>query len=227
MRIRGKFTKLGAIKYVGHLDTVRLFQRAIKMAHIPVAYSEGFNPHSKVYFAMPLSVGVSSEGEYIEIKTTKDIDLDETTNSLNSVLPEGIKMEKFVEVEQQMPTLMSQVDRADYVLTLEAPTSPEISELEENLNQDTLIIRKRNKKNKWSEVDIKPLIINYHIEKNEEQIIINTQIKTGSKANLSPELLLRAICPNHFDTLVYDIHRKELYNEQEEEVTPLKDCVNV
>ncbi len=212
MRIRGQFTKVGNVKFVGHLDTVRMFQRAIKMAQIPIAYSEGFNPHSKVYFALPLSVGVSSTGEYIEIRTTEDISPAEVQTRLNNVLPNGIKFNSCFQIEQSMPTLMSQVDGADYFVKIECNNPREYKSLvDTTLAKDEIIISKRNKKKKWNDVDIKPLIIDYKVLEKDNHLELHLKLFAGSKQNLNVDLLLKAIFKDELENLIYSIERQDLY----------------
>ncbi|OON99634.1 MAG: hypothetical protein ATN35_11700 [Epulopiscium sp. Nele67-Bin004] len=218
MRIRGKFTKEGRVKFVGHLDTVRLFQRAIKVAKINVAYSEGFNPHSKVYFAMPLSVGVSSVGEYIEIRTKDDMDVADMKERLNNILPEGIKMLDTFEVVEGTPTLMSQVDVADYVVDIDYENKAQLLQV---LQQDEILISKRNKKKKWVEVDIKPLIIDCEIVETENKLQIIAKLFAGSKQNLNVDLLLKALFKEEFDNLIYTVTRTELYTDQDGKYIPI------
>ena len=67
MKIRIKFAKTGVMKFVGHLDVMRYFQKAIRRAELPIAYSEGFSPHMLLSFASPLGVGISSTGEYFDM----------------------------------------------------------------------------------------------------------------------------------------------------------------
>ncbi len=214
MRIRGQFTKEGNVKFVGHLDTVRMFQRAIKVAKIPVAYSEGFNPHSKVYFAMPLSVGVASVGEYIEIRTKEDMPPDEVQSRLNQVLPRGIRLSSCFEVDATTPTLMSQVEVADYLVKFEQDFSEKI---EQALYKEEIQISKRNKKKKWVEIDIKPLIINYEITPAQ----LKVKLYAGSKQNLSVDLLLKAIFGDQLEELIYSIERIDLYTIVNDEIVSL------
>ncbi|ONI43309.1 hypothetical protein AN641_01420 [Candidatus Epulonipiscioides gigas] len=219
MRIRGKFTKEGDVKFVGHLDTMRMFQRAVKVAKIPVAYSEGFNPHLKVYFAMPLPVGVESIGEYIEIKTKIDVSPVQVKETLNNILPKGIRLVDCFVVEENAATLMSKVDMALYEIVLNIENPEKIIKV---LEQPSIIITKRNKKKKFVEQDIKSFILEYALNQNNEQIILSTKLKAGSKENLSPELLLEAIFGEKLDTITYDIKRIELFAEQDEAFIPLK-----
>ncbi len=214
MRIRGQFTKEGNVKFVGHLDTMRMFQRAIRVAKIPVAYSEGFNPHAKVYFAMPLSVGMSSTGEYIEIRTKEDVTPQEVQDDLNEVLPRGIKLSSCFEVSSTTPTLMSQVDVADYIVRFEQDYSEQI---EQALYKEEIQISKRNKKKKWVDIDIKPLIINYEISPKQ----LKVKLFAGSKQNLNVDLLLKAIFGEDVEQLLYTIERLELYTNVDEQFISL------
>ena len=89
MRVRLKFFKYGTMKYIGHLDMLRYFQKAFRRAHVPMKYSEGFNPHPVMSFAAPLGVGITSEGEYLDIETDKDVDLNALVSDINSQMVEG------------------------------------------------------------------------------------------------------------------------------------------
>ncbi|MGL6173997.1 MAG: TIGR03936 family radical SAM-associated protein [Cellulosilyticaceae bacterium] len=225
MRIRGKFTKEGKVKFVGHLDTVRLFQRAIKVAGIPIAYSQGFNPHALVYFAMPLSVGVSSTGEYIEIITSQDVDIEATKNRLNEVLVNEIQILDLYEVSSQSDSLMSMVEGAAYEVTIprQAVELNFIEIFKQKINAEEILIEKKGKK-KVNQVDIKPLIIAHDICENEVNYQIKLELFAGSKQNLNPELLLKAILEEKIQEIPYTIERKELYTMQNEKLVPICDC---
>ena len=103
IKYRIKFTKTGNMIYIGHLDLLKFFQRTIKRAGLPIAYSLGFNPHQLMIFAIPLSLGVSSVGEYLDIQLKQDMSCEEIENRLNSTMPLGIKIlsvRKLVEGEK-------------------------------------------------------------------------------------------------------------------------------
>ena len=160
MRVRIKFSKIGRVKYVGHLDTMRLFQRAIKVAELPVSYSQGFSPHSLVYFALPLAVGMSSEGEYMEIVLDEKVSPIAVKERLQKVMVEGITLVDAYEVEEKTASLMSLVQGADYQLVIECPENPEVTAdalraLVED--SDGLIVLKKGERG-IAPVDIKPLI---------------------------------------------------------------------
>lgn len=222
MRIRCKFTKLGYVKFVGHLDTVRMFQRAIRVARIPIAYSQGFNPHAKVYFAMPLSVGVGSTGEYIDIITSEDVNVQKVKEDLNSILPEGISILKASAIEEGTPSLMSLVTTADYKIIFEKEqlTEEDIAGAKEKISGESLVVLKKGKK-KTSEVDIKPLIKDFKLEINEGAVSVCTKVAAGSGSNLSVDLLLKSIFEKDVDALEYSVERLELYAGEDEDLLPL------
>lgn len=221
MKIRVKFSKSGSIKYVGHLDTMRLFQRAIKVAQLPVAYSQGFSPHSLVYFALPLAVGMQSEGEYMEIIMGEPISAPEVKEKLESVMVPGITLLDVFEVEEKTPSLMSLVQGADYKLTLKVLNQPEVTaaSLEEKVAiSHELIVLKKGKKG-IAPVDIKPLILESLFFDREGLIDIDLKVFAGSSKNLNPDLFIKALLGESPYEL--EVVRKELYTEGKEGFIPL------
>ena len=221
MKIRIKFSKCGNVKYVGHLDTMRLFQRAIKVAGLPVAYSQGFSPHSLVYFALPLAVGMQSEGEYMEIVMHDYISADEVKEKLERVMVKGIALLDVFEVEEKTPSLMSMVQGADYTLKLKVIEQSTLtaSILEDKVRTSSeLIVLKKGKKG-IAPVDIKPLILESQFSDNEGSININLKVFAGSSKNLNPDLFVKALVGESPYEL--EVVRKELYTEEKEELIPL------
>lgn len=221
MKIRVKFSKLGYVRYVGHLDTMRMFQRAIRVAKLPVAYSQGFNPHSLVYFAMPLAVGVTSEGEYMEVVLQEEVTPEQVKESLGKVMVPGIKLLDVYAVEDKTDSLMSLVAAADYVLTLKLPEAPALTAqalADKIQNSEELIVMKKGKKG-ISPVDIKPLIIESDLVQEEESIIMTLKVYAGSSKNLNPELLVKALVEDN--PYEMQLMRKELYTEGESGLIPL------
>ena len=221
MKIRLKFSKKGYIRYVGHLDTMRMFQRAIKVAKLPIAYSQGFNPHSLIYFAMPLAVGVTSEGEYMEIVLKEDMSPSEVKERLSEVLVDGITLLDAYAIEDKTDSLMSLVAAADYELTLKLPQNQEVTA--DTLNEkmtasNELIVMKKGKKG-INPVDIKPLVLNAEITDTQEGIHIALKVYAGSSKNLNPELLVKALVEDK--PFEMQLMRKELYAEGENSLIPL------
>ena len=96
MRIRVKYSIGGKLKFISHLDLMRLFFRACIRTNIPVAVSQGFSPHLKISFGPPLNLGVTRSGEYLDINTTQDMRLQDVEAKLQQTMPEGIDILRFM-----------------------------------------------------------------------------------------------------------------------------------
>ena len=118
MKVRVKFTKTGKVRFLGHLDVMRYFQKAIRRAALPVAYSEGFSPHQIISFASPLSVGVESIGEYFDVEMTETVDTNELAARLNSTMAEGFSVlgaAQLPDTAGHKLNAMAQVRAAEYL----------------------------------------------------------------------------------------------------------------
>ena len=118
MKVRIKFTKEGPMKFVGHLDTMRYFQKAIRRAELPIAFSGGYSPHMIMSFAAPLGVGVTSTGEYFDMELTSTIPTDEICQRLNSQMANGIRVLSARQVEDGKAVMLT-VDMGEARLTSE------------------------------------------------------------------------------------------------------------
>jgi len=113
-RIRLKFTKEDPVKYLGHLDMMKLLERAVRRAELPVVFSQGFCPKMKLSVAWPLSVGMTSLGEYADIVLTKWVAQDKIAPLLNSVLPTGCRISDASLVNLKQKSLTEQVSAAKW-----------------------------------------------------------------------------------------------------------------
>ena len=121
MRVRVKFEKTGIMRYVGHLDLMRFFQKAVKRANLPIRYSEGFNPHQIMSFAAPLGVGLTSTGEYMDIDLKQEVPSQEGLDSLNKNMVEGLAITGFKYLPDNAEKCMSAVTAASYIVTYKNP----------------------------------------------------------------------------------------------------------
>ncbi len=101
MRVRVKFSKYGVMKFIGHLDVMRYFQKAMRRAGIDIAYSEGMSPHMIMSFAQPLGVGLTSDGEYMDVELRTPIASDEAIRRLNEVGVEGITVTEWRQIPEE------------------------------------------------------------------------------------------------------------------------------
>ena len=98
MKARIKFRKYGVMRFIGHLDVMRFFQKSMRRAGIPIAFTGGYSPHMIMSFAQPLGVGVTSNGEYLDIELKEEIDPQEAVRRLNEVMVEGIEVVNFCRI---------------------------------------------------------------------------------------------------------------------------------
>ena len=116
MKARIKFRKYGVMKFIGHLDVMRFFQKVMRRADIPIAFTGGYSPHMIMSFANPLGVGLTSDGEYFDIELTEPIDFDAAVERMNATMVEGIEVVNMVEIsDDKKRTGMSIVAAADYL----------------------------------------------------------------------------------------------------------------
>jgi len=126
-RLRVRFSRGGEIKFISHLDIMRLWQRALNRAGIPLAYSEGFSPHPRISLAAPLQVGITSQAELMDIFCTRWVSPHFFTDAINQQLPPGIKILQVYAVAPVMPSLQSQVSFSEYEVEIETEKDkPEI-----------------------------------------------------------------------------------------------------
>lgn len=112
--IRARFAKLAPVRYISHLDLMRTFERAMRRAKVPLAYSEGYHPRPKFSFASALPVGVTSEAEYADIELTETWEPERFVEQVNRQLPDGIMILSAAVIPEDAPKLMSVIDRATY-----------------------------------------------------------------------------------------------------------------
>jgi len=155
MRIRIKFSKQGALRYTGHLDLHKLWERAARRAELPLAYSQGFHPQPKMSIAAALPLGFSSRCEVLDMRLEQDVPLDGLANKLNETMPEGIRVMSITQVDDRAPALQTQVVSAEYEVTLkEAAFGSDLKRKIDSVMETESIIRTRRNK----EYDLRLLI---------------------------------------------------------------------
>lgn len=191
-KYRFKFTKGEEIKFIGHLDFMVAFQRAIKRADIPVAYSNGFNPHQLLNFASPLSLGYTSMGDYGDLQLQTRLSTDDIKTRLNENMPDGVKILEVAELSKGAEKIMTSLCAASYEIKFEKTVTPKI--IEENIKpfiqQDEIVVLKKTKRN-LKDTDIKPDIIKIK-NISDEDGKIKALVNAGSVKNLKPESIAEA-----------------------------------
>ena len=222
MKIRLGFIKQGNIKFVGHLDLLRLFQRVIKSADIPIAYSQGFNPHSLLYFAQALSVGITSTGEYMDIQLEEDVPPEWVKDQINAILPEGLEIHSAHILLEESKTCMAVVDAASYEITIDKHPEDEefVIKLNEFYSQEEILVTRISKK-KPKTINIKEFIYELEIEEKDDNYIIHVTLAAGSRKNLNAKLFMASFINHSNLELVYTIHRNELFVLKNDVLVPL------
>ncbi len=191
--VRLLFSKTGRCKYISHLDINRCFSRAITRAHIPLWYTEGFNPHPYMCFSLPLPLGVESMCESLDIRITGDISDEDIKVRLNGTLPDGIQI---LDVYEDFRNC-NEIAYSDYVMKYEfADNDPALIKLKTVLESDVITAKKKGKQGKRKvikDIDIKPLIDKYNISVRDTNIVLNVRLAAGQSRNLSPELFSQAL----------------------------------
>ena len=118
MKVRIKFRKYGVLRFIGHLDVMRFFQKVMRRADIPIAFTGGFSPHMIMSFASPLGIGLESDGEYLDIELREPIDSGIAVHRMNEVTVEGIEVLSFRQIaEEKKMTGMTILAAADYLIS--------------------------------------------------------------------------------------------------------------
>lgn len=235
-KYRLKFVKGDGVKFVPHLDTLRLYQRAIRRANIPIKYSQGFNPHQHMSIAQPLSVGMTGKGEYLDLETTEPINLQCLISSINECLAEGTYVISARELKENEKNAMASVEGGSYEIYLDFDMNKEVlqNNIDKFLAQEALIITKQGKskvkgrkKDTVKEVDIKNDIYEMKaIESKNGKCGFYTLISTGSSKNLKPDLLVECFYKflgKEFSPYRITYERQELFKTNDGKLVSLFD----
>lgn len=213
MKVRVKFEKTGAMKFIGHLDIMRYFQKAIRRANIPIAFSGGFSPHMIMSFAAPLGVGVTSSGEYFDMELTESMSSKEMEERFNTTMADGMRVISVREIpDNKANACMSLVAAADYTIRFrdgKAPSDGWKEKLQEFFEQQSIVIMRKTKRSE-QETDIRPWI--YQLEIRGDEVWM--QLSQGSVHNLKPELVMEAFMKylgEELQPFALMIHREEVY----------------
>ena len=187
--VRIKFRKVGSLQYISHLDLQRTFARVLVRAGIPMWYTQGFNPHAKVIFGLPLSVGTESECEYIDLRLDRDIPPEELRERLNRELTDEMQISEAYEPE----TAFREIAWADYEVRLRfAGASAEVAKQMQKLYETSPLLMVKKTKSGEKEFDLIPWIRSIRVEYTEGEMRMRACLSASEGSYLNPELLLSA-----------------------------------
>lgn len=212
MKIRIKFEKDGVMRYIGHLDIMRYFQKAIRRAEIDIKYSTGFSPHQIMSFAAPLGVGHISFGEYLDIEVNSHDGCQDIQDRLNAVMVPGIRIANVVELPDNAGNAMATVAAARYKVELKKPDEIKIDFVglkDAFLGQDEILVTKQTKKQELT-IDIKPYIFEWLPYEYGVEMFVDA----SSSNNVKPALAMESFCKFagvEFAPIKYQIIRLDTY----------------
>lgn len=219
--LRIKYRKLGYMKFLGHLDMVRLMERSFRRAGLPLEFSGGFNPRPKVNFAAPLPVGVTSDAEVLEVNLTETIDIAELFKHQKKYFPAEIELiaGRFVHGEgQSKKKLMSSVTSCQYLISVLSKEQPSMEVVKKWLGaytaQEEIIIEKKNKKKKIVQKDIRPAIRSLSLVSVDPtgHIVLSAHLDAGSESNLKAEVLMQSF--SEFEGVSIDLETLRLHRQK-------------
>jgi len=188
MRLRITFSKEGWLIYSSHLDLMRLWERALRRAATPLAYSGGFNPRPKLQLARALPLGHVGEEELIDIWLEEPVSLEQLTRSLVPVLPDGLRVKRVQEVDPRAPAMQTRVVATEYRVIVEWDGSAEAAQdhVERALAAEELPHERRGKR-----YDLRPLIEDLQLEDvTEGNAVLNMRLSARPGATGRPEAVL-------------------------------------
>ena len=210
IKIRAIFEKCGRAKYISHLDLNRCMQRAFKRSGIPIWYTEGFNPHIYINFALPLSLGYESKAEIMDFNITEEMPFDEIMNKLNNAMPEGLKVTKvYTPATKQL-----EIKYSDFKITFDKCIK---KDFEKFINQDTINTIKKTKRGE-KEIDLKPDIKILSYEEINGNTILNLRLPAGNDKNINPSLITDLLLPFCSEkTNILSVERTGVLNAEQKE----------
>lgn len=235
MRYLVKFSKEKDIKFVSHLDLLRTIQRVVRRSQLPVEYSKGFNPHMSTSLAQPLSVGMYSTGEYMDIVLTEEVTESKIIADFNNSAPAGVRLLDAALVKEagegkKVPPSMALVDAAKYIITIKYSSTEKLSEeLSNLLEQSEWNIMKKTKSGEKL-VNIRGMIRDFSCTIENGSVRITALVSSGSRENLSADLLAQFIKNNTAgikEDAFVDIMREDMYVQLKDKYVSLCDYVRL
>lgn len=216
--VRIWFDKLGDVKYISHLDLMRCFTRAMRRAKIPLWYTEGFNPHPYMQFALPLSLGMQSVCESVDIRIEGDISDTEILEKLKATMPVGINIKGITEPKYDP----KKITYGDFSLVFSGSSDPDRLEklISDSLKAESFIVEKLGKKGRqkvMKQIDLKEHIRQAEVKRDGEDIICQLILPAGSTVNINPSLFSDKIIEIYGEMLTVDIMRNRLLIENMKE----------
>ncbi|MEL7564696.1 MAG: TIGR03936 family radical SAM-associated protein [Dehalobacterium sp.] len=217
MFLRSCFSVKGNIKFLSHLDLLKVMERAMRRAQIPVAFSQGFNPHPKMAFGTAKSVGLASECEYFDVELDREMAPRDFKKKLQEKCPMGIEIKETKEISPEEPALMAVINCASYQVTVKVSQELSQEELDKKIadlfSRSEIIVQRVSPKRK-KEFDIRPGIISLTYRLSQpEKILFEMDLNMGNQGNVKPGEVIGALGLGDYEIL--EILRTGLFIRRE------------
>ena len=189
MRIIYEFGKNGRLRFISHLDLQRFMMRALRRTDLPVAYSQGFNPHPLLSFASALAMGWTSDVELMDIKLTDDVDADHALDQMRRALPPDLPVHRCRLVGDKHPALMARLCMADYRIDLTGDDARKIADYASSYMEKDTVTALRKTKSAEKEINIRPLTIALEADQN----VLTCRLMLTPEDTLKPDLLVNTL----------------------------------
>lgn len=225
MKARIKFAKWGAMRFIGHLDVMRYFQKALRRADIDVAYSEGFSPHQIMSFAAPLGVGLTSNGEYLDVEIKTHAGAEDMKKRLNETMVEGLEILSVTRLPEGAKNAMASVAAAKYTVRFRKGYEPEFdwkSRFLDFCSSPSIVVTKKTKKSQAT-LDLKPFIYHLSLSEEEKDGVVHMLVNASSSGNVKPGLVIEAFLKANgaeLSPFALEIVREDTYADTGEEGAP-------
>jgi radical SAM-linked protein len=189
------FSKKTQVKYISHLDLALLWERTLRRARIPLAYSQGFNPRPKIQIASGLPVGTTGSAEILDIIVTEPVDPAETLEKIRTTLPAGVALHAVEELPLKSPSLQHLLRQAEYRVTVETdlPAAEVAARIEALLAADK-IVQTRRRKGRMEEFNLRPWLHELRLESAAKgEVRLFMRVTAGQFGNLRPQAVLKAL----------------------------------
>jgi len=198
-RVRIKFAKLESLRFIGHLDLQRLFERALNRTGLPLRYTQGFSPKIRINIASALPLGFISSAEVFDFWLNAPVDLQEIREKLQAALPKDLQILDIQEIPNKAPSLQASVHLSEYSITL--PDTYAQSDIKAKLSHllasETIPVERRSKT-----VDIRPMIKECALFSNDGSTVLHLQMDSSATSNGRPDELLKLLDIDPADVII-------------------------
>lgn len=226
IKVRIKFSKHGALKFIGHLDIMRYFQKVFRRSGIDIVYTEGFSPHQVMSFAAPLGVGLESDGEYMDVELNSLESTEDVKRKMNEQMAEGMEVLSVVVLPEKSGSAMAAVAAAGYYIAFPDDFEPSQGwreAIKEFLQAEQILMEKQTKKSVL-EIDLKPSIYDFRLSSYQGKNCLYLMVNASSAGNIKPAMVMEALFKGldlPFDAFRMSVTREDTYLNRGTEEEPL------